>query len=86
MTYNLKLKCKKCGHITEQNNLQRVEFVKPEFTMCPPHAWEDYIGEPVYDEIKNETSKMDALSCKQYLTTLIRNVYYVMRGRKVLYE
>lgn len=57
VTYNLKLKCKKCGHITEQNNLQRVEFVKPEFTMCPPHAWEDYIGEPVYDEIKNDTSK-----------------------------
>lgn len=61
VTYNLKLKCKKCGHVTEQNNLQRVEFVKPEFTMCPPHAWEDYLGEPIYDEIKNDTSKNGCL-------------------------
>ena len=57
VTYNLKLKCKNCGYVTEKNNQQRVEFVKPELELCPPHFWEDYLGEPIYDEIKKEKSE-----------------------------
>lgn len=55
VTYNLKLTCKKCGHVDIQNKLQRVEYEAATDSVCPPHCWEDY-AEIVYDKMKKEYS------------------------------